>query len=250
VATANNPSITTREDQPVTPAAAAAHAVAPPEEFDADIQAAASAWLSSNVIHIDGVFHSVDPDKVVPQYVHDWIAHIRTQIRNMRQENQLASQTATAASEEELDEAVQEWFNSHPATITEGVIECLDPNQTIPPYVQDRLDHNLARIASLKAASLKVKQIQQQLPAKRKLPAANTQEHHAGETETSPTNRTPTAGGTETNQSETTANSSATAVNATIEIDAQGDTVEDPIIIDEATSNSDHDSEDEADNST
>jgi len=249
VAAANNPSITTREDQPV-PAAAAAHAAAPPEEFDANIQAAASAWLSSNVIHIDGVFHSVDPDEVVPQYVHDWIAHVRARIRNMRQENQLTSQTATAASEEDLDEAVQEWFNSHPATITEGVIECLDPNQTIPPYVQDRLDHNLARIASLKAASLKVKQIQQQLPAKRKLPAANTEEHHAGNPETSPTNSTPTAGGTETNQSATTANSSATTVTATIEIDAQGDTVEDPIIVDAATSNSDHDSEDEADNST
>jgi len=116
--------------------------------------------------------------------------------------------------------------------------------------VQDRLDHNLAQIASLKAATLKVKQIQQQLPAKRKLPAANTQEHHTGATETSTTNSTPTAGGTETNQLETEATSSATAVNATIEIDAQGDTVEDPIIIDEATSNSDHDSEEEADNST
>jgi len=228
VAPANNPSITTGEDQPVTPSAAVAHAAPPPVEFDKDIQAAASAWLSSNIIHIDGVFHSVDPDEVVPQYVHDWIAHVRAQIRNMRQENQ-ASQAATAATKEELNEAVQAWFNSHPATITDGVIECLDPDQTIPPYVQDRLDHNLAQIASLKAASLKVKQIQQQLPAKRKLPAANTQEHHAGATETSPTNSTLTAGETETNQLETTANSLATAMNATIEIDAQGDTVEDPI---------------------
>ena len=167
----------------------------------------------------------------------------------MRQEHQLASQAATAATEEELDKAVQEWFNSHPTTITEGVIECLDPDQSVPQYVQDRMDCNLAQITSLKAASRKVKKIQQQLPSKRKRPAANTQEHHAGATETSQTNSTPTAGGTETNQSESTANSSAPAVNATIEIDAQGDTVEDPIIIDEATSNSDHDSEEEADNS-
>ena len=103
----------------------------------------------------------MDPDEVVPQYVHDWIDHVTAQIRNMRQEHQLASQAATAASEEELDEAVQEWFNSHPTTITEGVIECLDPDQSVPQYVQDRMDYNLAQIASLKAASRKVKKIQQ-----------------------------------------------------------------------------------------
>ena len=117
------------------------------------------------------------------------------------------------------------------------------------PNITTREAQPPPQIASLKAASRKVKKIQQQLPSKRKRPAANTQEHHAGATETSQTNSTPTAGGTETNQSESTANSSAPAVNATIEIDAQGDTVEDPIIIDEATSNSDHDSEEEADNS-
>jgi len=45
-------------------------------------------------------------------------------------------------------------------------------------------------------------------------------------------------------------NPSDTAENATIAIDAQGDTVEDPIVIDESTSNSDNDSADEADKST
>ena len=38
-----------------------------------------------------------------------------------------------------------------------------------------------------------------------------------------------------------------TAENAAIEIDAQGDTVEDPIIINESTSSSDDDSKDAAD---
>ena len=46
------------------------------------------------------------------------------------------------------------------------------------------------------------------------------------------------------------ANPSNTAENATIEIGTQGDTVEDPIIIDESTSNSDSDSAQEADKST
>jgi len=236
----HNPGINTGEDQPVPPAAAAAHAAPPPDEIDDDIQAVVSARLSTNVININGEFQCVDPDQVVPQCVHDWMDHIRAQIGEMRQDN--PSQAATDATEEELDEAVHAWFNSHPATITDGIIECLDPDQTIPQCVQDRPDHNLAQIASLKAASRKVKQIQQQLPAKRKLPAANTQEHHTGATETSPTNSTPTAGETEANQSETEANPSVTAENATIEIDAQGDTVEDPIIIDKATSHSDHDS--------
>jgi len=45
-------------------------------------------------------------------------------------------------------------------------------------------------------------------------------------------------------------NPSDAAENATIEIDAQGDTIEDPFIIDESTSNSDNDSAHEAEKST
>jgi len=156
VAANNNPSINTGEDQPVPPAAAAAHAAPPPDKIDDDIQAAAPAWLSSNVIHIDREFHCVDPDQVVPQCVHDWMDHIRAQIGKMRQENQLASQAATDATKNEINEAVHSWFSSHHATVTDGVIECLDPNQTVPQHVQDRMDYNLAQIASLKAASRKV----------------------------------------------------------------------------------------------
>ena len=46
------------------------------------------------------------------------------------------------------------------------------------------------------------------------------------------------------------ANPSDTAENATIEIDAQGDIVEDPIIINESTSNSDNDLAHKAEKST
>jgi len=46
------------------------------------------------------------------------------------------------------------------------------------------------------------------------------------------------------------ANTSNTAENATIDIDARGDTVKDPIIIDEPTSNSDSDSAQDVDKST
>jgi len=61
--------------------------------------------------------------------------------------------------------------------------------------------------------------------------------------ETATTNDPPAAVEAETNPS-------VPAENSTIEIDAQGDTVEDPIVIDESTSNSDNDSADEADKST
>ena len=91
VAEANTPDINTGEDQPAPPAAAAAHTAPPQDEIDDAIEAAASAWLSSNVIHINGKFHCVDPDQVVPQYVHDWMDHIRAQIGTMKQENHPAS---------------------------------------------------------------------------------------------------------------------------------------------------------------
>jgi len=65
-------------------------------------------------------------------------------------------------------------------------------------------------------------------------------------TENATTNNPPTAVEAETNPSETAQN----ATIAIIEIDVQGDTVEDPIVIDESTSNSDNDSADEADKST
>jgi len=106
------------------------------------------------------------------------------------------------------------------------------------------MDYNLAQIASLKDDARNAKRIQQPLSAKRKAPTANTEEKHpSGAPETAPTNEAPAA-------EEVEANPFNTAENATIEIDAQGDTVEDPIIIDESMSNSDNDSAHKADKST
>jgi len=106
------------------------------------------------------------------------------------------------------------------------------------------MDYNLAQIVSLKDDTRNAKTIQQQLPAKRKLPTANTEEKHpSGATETAPTKDPPAA-------EEADANPSDTTENATIDIDAQGDTVEDPIIINESTSNSNNDSAGKAEKST
>jgi len=93
-----------------------------------------------------------------------------------------------------------------------------------------------AQIASTKDADRDVKGIQQQLPAKRKAPTANAEDNHPSSV-------------TEIATTVADANPSDTAENATIASDAQGDTVEDPIVIDESTSNSDNDSADEADKS-
>jgi len=123
-------------------------------------------------------------------------------------------------------------------------MHCLDPAQSVPKYVQDRVAHNLAQIESLKDDARTANRIRQQLPAKRKSPTANAEDNHpSSATETATTNNPRAAVESETNPSDT-------AENATIEIDAQGDTVEDLIVIDESTSNSDNDSADEADKST
>jgi len=120
----------------------------------------------------------------------------------------------------------------------------LDPTQSVPKYVQDRVAHNFAQIESRKDDTRTANRIRQQLPAKRKSPTANTEDNHpSSATETATTNDPPAAVKAATNPSDT-------AENATIEIDAQGDTAEDPIVIDESTSNSNNDLADEADKST
>ena len=94
------------------------------------------------------------------------------------------------------------------------------------------MDYNLAQIESLKQeGSHHAKRIHQQLPAKRKSSTVNTEgKHPSGATGTAPTNDPAAA-------EEMDANPSDTAENATIEIDGQGDTVEDPIIIMPTTAN-------------
>jgi len=120
----------------------------------------------------------------------------------------------------------------------------MDPDQTVPKYVQDRVAYNLEQIASLKEDARKANRIRPQLPAKRKAPTATSEDTHpSSTTEAVNTNGPPATEAADLNPSDT-------AENATITIDAQGDTVEDPIVIDESTSNSDNDSADEADKST
>jgi len=104
--------------------------------------------------------------------------------------------------------------------------------------------YNLAQIASLKDDARKANRIRQQLPAKRKALTANTEDTHpSSTTETVNTNDPPAAEAADPNPSDT-------MEKATIAIDAQGDTVEDPIVIDKSTRNYDNDSADEADKST
>jgi len=193
-ASSNNPGTNTQEEDPLAPPAAAAANAAPPPPpgaSNADLSEAVSAWISSNITIIDGVFHCLDLDQPVPQCVQDQMDHVRAQIESVKQENQLIA----------------------------------------------------AQIASMKDVDRKAKGIQQQLPAKRKLPTANTEDNHPlSATEPATTNDPPAAEEADANQS--------TAENATIKIDAQGDTVEDPIIIDKSTSNSNNNSADEADKST
>ena len=55
---------------------------------------------------------------------------------------------------------------------------------------------------------------------------------------------------TEAESAPNPANVAANPLLATIKVDAQGDTVEDPIVIDEATSNSDNDSTEGTDKTT
>jgi len=151
---------------------------------------------------------------------------------------------STDATDDEIADAVHTWIRSHRVRVRNGVMQCLDPDQSVPKYAQDRVAHDLAQIESLKDNACKTNRIRQQLPATRKSPTANTEDNHPPSAmETVTTNVPPAAVEAETNASDT-------AENATIVIDAQGNTVEDPIVIDESTSNSDNDSADEAAKST
>jgi len=81
------------------------------------------------------------------------------------------------ATEDEVREALTTWIQSHRINVINGVIQCLDPDQTVPRHAEDRMDYNLAQIESLKQeGSNNAKRIHQQLPAKRKSRTGNTEE--------------------------------------------------------------------------
>jgi len=201
-------------------------------------------WLSYNDITLnkDGTFFS---DSIIPPVVQQWL--IRRGGRPAAAPPSVKASDAAPppdATDEEIADTVHTWIRSHHVIVRNGVMHCLDPAQSVPKHVQDRVAHDLAQIESLKDDTRKVNRIRQQLPAKRKSPTANTEDNHPSNmAETATTNDPPAAVEAETNPS-------VPAENSTIEIDAQGDTVEDPIVIDESTSNSDNDSADEADKST
>jgi len=167
----------------------------------------------------------------------------------MTEEDQPAPPSAAAAdaapppdaTDDEIVDAVYEWISSHRIIVTNGVICCSDPDQTVPKCAQDRVECDLAQIVSLKDDARKAKRIRQQPPAKTKASTANAEDTHpSSTTETVNTNDPPAAEAADPNPSDA-------AENATIKIDAQGDTSEDPIIIDESASN---DSAEDADKST
>jgi len=201
-------------------------------------------WLSYNDITLsaDGTFYS---DSIIPPVAQQWL--IRQGARPAATPPSVAASDAAPppdTTDDEIEDAVHAWIRSHRVIVRNGVMHCLDPAQSVPKYVQDRVAHNLAQIESLKDDARTANRIRQQLPAKRKSPTANTEDNHpSSATETATTNDPPVAIEAETNPSDT-------AENATIEIDAQGDTVEDPIVIDESTSNTNNHLADEADKST
>jgi len=148
------------------------------------------------------------------------------------------------ATEAEINAWADLWFRHHKFA----------PSTTPPPWVQNWIDNAEAYFTRQMAANAPSNnpdttaatsdRIRQQLPAKRKSPTANAEGNHpSNNSETATTNDPPAAAEAETNTSNT-------EENATIVIDDQGDTAEDPIVIAESTSNSDNDSADEGAKST
>lgn len=147
------------------------------------------------------------------------------------------------ATDREIEIAMSAWFRKNHATVTsEGVVQSVNPDHTVPQFVQRWMDNIRPQIERMgtPTAARTTQSTQQLLRAKRKSPPAETEtenENTSGTTESAPTEA-----------EEMDANTSGTAENAPIEINGCGNTVEDPIIIDDSDSNSDSNSEKEADN--
>jgi len=219
----------------------------PPNATEAEINAWVDLWFRH---HTFAPRSSTTP----PPWVQNWIdnaeAYFTRRMAANASSNNPSTTVATSAAppldatEDEIADAVHTWIRTHRVIVRNGVMHCLDPAQSVPKCVQDRVAYNLAQIASLEDDARNTKGIRQQLPAKKNSPTTNAEDNHASNTaETSTTNDTPAAAEAETNTSNT-------AENATIVIDDQGNTADDPIVIAESTSNSDNDSADEAAKST
>jgi len=220
----------------------------PPNATEAEINAWADLWFRH---HKFAPRSSATP----PPWVQNWIDNAEAYFTHQMAANTYSNNPGTTVAtsnaapppdttDEEIAGAVHEWIRSHRIIVQNSVIRCMDPDQSVPQYVQDRVAYDLAQIESLKDDTRKANRIRQQLPAKRKPPTANTEDNHpSNNSETATTNDPPAAAEAETNTSNT-------AENATIVIDDQGNTAEDPIVIAESTSNSDNNSADEAAKST
>ena len=193
----------------------------PPNAAEAEI----NAWVDLWFCH-----HKFTPGSTTPpQWVQTWIDNAHAHF--MRQ-------TAVNASSNHSDTTIPE--ENQLAAPAAAAAHAEPPPDVVRAQIENMKQENqllAAQIASMKDTDRDVKGIQQQLPAKRKAPTANTEDNHPSSV-------------TETATTVADANPSVTAENTTIAIDAQGDTVEDPIVINESTSNSDNDSADEADKST
>ena len=205
----------------------------PPNATAAEITHWVALWFRYHPTRTteEGRVYSLIPLHPTPPWVQTWVNNARSAIANTSSNNPRTNALEAphpalpvaasngndappqGASEEDIAEAVHVWLSTHIIAVNNGVIRCLNPNQTVPQYVQDRMAYNMAQIASM---------------------AANTNNPITGIDRTAPE---------ENEENATVANNSTeTEENAAIEIDAQGDTAEDPIILNESTSHSDNDS--------
>jgi len=164
----------------------------PPNATEAEINQWVSLWYRHHSTRTtqEGIVQCLTPGRTTPQWVQTWADNAHAQVArlaaanassnnpgtNTLEENPLAPPAAAVAhdapppdaTEAEISKAVSAWISSHRITVTDGVIQCLDPDQTVPQCVQDRMDHNVAQIKSLKQEGhRKAKRTHQQLPATR-----------------------------------------------------------------------------------
>jgi len=270
-ASSNNPGAAMLEANPPAPPAAATTHAEPPsanDTPDADLSDAAATctaatcnvspstedltkeeaelisnhiipWLSHNDISLNnnGTFHS---ESTIPSLVQQWLLR-RGAVPAAAAPSTAASDAAPPldTTDDAIADAVHEWIRSHRITVTNGVIRCFDPDHTVPKHAQDRVACNLAQIASLNDAR-KANKSNNSYQQKEKHPQPMLKTLIQRETtETVNTNDPPAAEAADPDPSDA-------AENTTMEIKAQGDTAEDPIIINESTSNYDNDSAHEA----
>jgi len=100
-------------------------------------------WLSDNdfTLSDDCTFYS--DSIIIPPVVQQWL--IRRGTRLAAAPPSVAASDAAPppdATDEEIAEAVHTWIRSHCVRVRNGVMQCLDPDQSVPKYVQDQVAHD------------------------------------------------------------------------------------------------------------